>query len=320
MIQRAGFMKCDSGRIPGARVCARRESGRAVAVIVAFETGLALIGACAVLGACGGTTGREDLPQTETTADAETTIDGTLTGDSDEEDIDSGTFDVVIRYADRTLPDVIAPVEAGPDAEGGGSGFPDCPSWIALDDVGNITSDPTVASTFVPAVFTSDGGAGEAPDASTCATFPWYSSFAEPCFLDKVAGSTDFVPFPPCNWARSSGMAVTGPKAGASRYDNCMALYACIENSGCGRSGNPVSCLCGSDTVSGDCTMDPAGPCSTDIQNAFETPDLTVPNVTYILKNFYASDLTQPYGAPGDLLELYQTAQSFRCFVDAGRE
>jgi hypothetical protein len=218
-------------------------------LVVAISLALAAVAAIT----CGGTTGRDGLPQDDDSgADAaETAIDGAL---------DAGMFDVAITYADRVLPDVVAPADTG--ADGGGYPWPTCAPFVPVDQNGNPVPLGTEADQ-VPGVYVDGGGdeAGElrAPDGSACATYGWLGSTAvDDCMTSQTAGfAHDFPLLPPCNWC--SGVATTGPGADLPLRDLCLNLYACAVQTGCGAVPGPY-CLCGS-ANGPQCFQDAGGPC-----------------------------------------------------------
>ncbi|HEX4448388.1 MAG TPA: hypothetical protein VH044_16700, partial [Polyangiaceae bacterium] len=207
--------------------------------------------------ACGGTTGHPG----EVAADiANGGMDATVEASAGDDDAsyDTGAFDVAIQYADRELPDVAVPPEAGAMVNDGGFQPSDCPPWVALDSNGHavtLITDPTqpvsadlIASVvdFVPADYAPEGGAppgatfattdggvypGVVPaaDGGVCATYPYYfPGFDENCLIQGggIAGGYPYPPAPPCNWALNLGMAQSGPGAvkGLSRYRLCVNL------------------------------------------------------------------------------------------------
>jgi hypothetical protein len=111
--------------------------------------------AAVLLGACGGTTGREGLPSSGsagTTGDAAggdaTSLDGTTAdADLDAGEQDDSGFDVSIEYADRVLPDVSAPAEGGPEAgdlEASSGGLAPCTAdgqTACVQCQGNVADD-----------------------------------------------------------------------------------------------------------------------------------------------------------------------------------
>ncbi len=120
------------------------------------------VGTCisAVIGAvaCGGSTGREGLAMPETQVEA---------GDDATIDFDAGLFDVVITYADRVLPDISAPPEAGGEA---GYPWPTCPPFIDVGPGGQPVT-PGIEVDQIPSVYGPDGSIVPAPDGSACATY-----------------------------------------------------------------------------------------------------------------------------------------------------
>jgi hypothetical protein len=195
--------------------------------------------------ACGGTTGQEGLPKDDTSA-----MDATVAPDAFvEPDLDAGLFDVTITYIDRDLPEVA--VVAASDAAAMYP-WPNCPPFIPVDGNGNPV---TLGSDLnqIPSEYTSDGGIEPAPDGSACASYPWLGSLSlDQCVTSEYAGAAPPLGFyflPPCNWAAEAGVATAGPGAGLSRYINCINLYQCMVDSGCGLQPSG-SCICAPDAGS----------------------------------------------------------------------
>jgi hypothetical protein len=239
-----------------------------------IAAGAMLIAAGVAELSCGGTTGTPagasalgaDLGADATTAsllEASTVVDATTS-------VDAGTFDVALLYWDGTLPDISAPVTVMGADGGGGYPWPDCPPWIPvnarLKPMASVISGVTQEQ--LPAVYSdaSDTGVAVAPDGSACASYGWFGSPSiDHCIaLAPPVGTNTLVPyFPPCNWCEEAGVVSQGTAEGESRYSTCLALYQCMQQTGCGT--NPISCLCGdqSDNTSA-CAMNqsPPGPCA----------------------------------------------------------
>jgi hypothetical protein len=277
----------------------------------AAACGIALFTVGSLFWACGGTTGRQgDSAQTSGGPDAsvvgESHLDAGVTYDAD-------LFDVNIPSANRPLPDTGAPGDGGAADGQGGAGYPNCPPWLPVDGTGNVldASDPATelaTVNFVPADYTADGGIEPAvvlsangtvqytadggveatPAGATCASYPWLPQFSTSCLLYQFVGSYAYPPEPPCNWA--VGKAAAGPGAGRERHDVCMDLYACIQASGCWRHMTSALGYCFyGDAGSVGANMGVpilSGACTSEMQAAFEVPDLTKANVTSILNNF----------------------------------
>jgi hypothetical protein len=263
--------------------------------------------AAAALGAaaCGGTTGREGLALgLDAAADVAARDDATI-------DDDSGAFDVVIQYADRILPDVAAPAEGGREA---GYPWPNCPPFIPVDQDG----DPTelgMEFNQIPSAYNDAGAIVPAPDGSACAQYGWLGSTAiDECVTLTSTGLNmdDYLVFPPCNWVADAGLAAQGPGAGLSQYANCLSLYACIIDSGCGVV-DPTTCLCA------DC--DAAGPCAVQELAALQCPPSE--SVQNCAQNFYTNDPASA-GYGGAALNLvFQNAGGNGCWTagqDAGSD
>jgi hypothetical protein len=276
---------------------------------------------------CGGSTGREGLPQQLATGEpnadgaADSTVGATIGSP------DTGAFDVVILFADRGLPDVAAPPSDAGTAEGGAGGYPwpDCPPWVPVTN--GVPTPLAQAFTLIPAEYDDAGDvlltdAGKVlpdPDGSPCATYPWLGSTkADNCLVSS--GSAEFVPFPPCNWCVNAGTAVQGPGAGEARYDLCIQLYQCMVRTGCGQRDVPgVSlaasggCLCGTNTA--DC--DANGPCAKEELAAMES--LSDPASLGVTQLAYTSGDPKMIGYCGKFLNnVYLTAFQTGCFRGDG--
>jgi hypothetical protein len=214
---------------------------------------------------------------------------------------DTGAFDVDIQYADRSLPDVSAPPEGG--ATEAGAGLPNCPPWIPVDMHGNPVDimDPSIA-TLIPSDYAADGGVVPAVPGGACATYPWYP-FPEPGFVEWWAmnNGKPLVPLPPCNWALDAGVAQAGTQAGQSRYELCMQLYTCIQNTGCWSGALNNACLCDSSDAGATCRQGgapPNGPCAAQEVAGFEVTADTKSPTTYILLNFLDPNRVGPGSPP----------------------
>jgi hypothetical protein len=272
----------------------------------------AAAGACVVAGlavACGGSTGREGLtiPGQAEPGQADAGDDATTSP------FDAGLFDVDITYAERSLPDISAPPEAG-RAEAGYP-WPSCPPFINVDFMGQPVA-PGTEIDQVPSAYADDGGVVFAPDGSPCATYGWLGSTAiDECMTSNNAGGSptnDFAFLPPCNWVAEAGVAVEGARKGDSRYAICLDLYVCIVDSGCALQ-NSQGCLCGSATPS---TCNASGPCGAQELAALEERADTIQDA---LKNYTATGGIAGFrGAGGSQLNyVYGGARSYECF-DAG--
>jgi hypothetical protein len=222
---------------------------------------VAVLGAASMLGggACGGTSGREDLPSAGTSAAsaADATVVDASDGGSDATtgSVYTGAFDVFIPYADVSLPDASGASASGGEAGGPGtttsSGIPNCPPFIPVKYVssaieGGASSVQVVAlgpgATFddeLPADWTSDGGITFAADGSVCATYPWWlgTSAVDGCLTNNEGVAASFIVpvLPPCSWAVDAGSPTQGSGAvnGKTRYQVCLDLYACMIATGC---------------------------------------------------------------------------------------
>jgi hypothetical protein len=171
-------------------------------------------------------------------------------------------------YADRELPDVLAPTEGGGiDA---GDQWPTCAPDIpaTLENDGSATPfyEGGVGTTEVAAVFTGDGGEALAPQGSACASQVYLGSAAcDECLREQNGGDPSAGPWfgefggavlPPCSDLYNAGTAAVGPGAGQSRYDLCVAYFDCIQNSACWAAtpgGDAGGCECNTNLV--DCAM-----------------------------------------------------------------
>jgi hypothetical protein len=270
-----------------------------------------VLGAAAIAGctagllaafACGGTSGREDLPMMG--------MDATMPDTNP------------IAYVDRMLPELSVP--PSPDGgEGGGYPWPSCPPFLPVTcDIGlsfhGCPPDASLAEAGQevdqePAIYDDAGNRVLAPDSSACTTYPWLGSLP----VDKcVTSNCPFGPgtysfLPPCNWCDEAGIAVAGPGVGLSRLTNCIALYECIARTGCG--ANPTTCLCGDASTT---ACDASGACAPQELAALEpSPTETVSTILSRYSNYAV-------GAPGGscagaLNFVYACGQSYGCFVDA---
>jgi hypothetical protein len=268
---------------------------------------VSMAGAAIVAVTCGGTTGREGLPQDDGT-DAESLAEGGMAG------LDSGAFDVTITYVDRFLSDIVAPPDTGQE---GGSPWPSCPPFMAVEaDGGPVPLGSALEVNEVPGDYAGDGGEVPAPDGSPCATYGWLgSTAADNCLLQLASAEGDFAFFPPCNWCADSGVASVGAGAGIALYDLCLDLYTCALQTGCGAASAayPSACLCGS--ASGpDCILDAGGACAAQELAALQATQATVQTA---LEN-YAGDPTAAQNNPGycgaALNYIFQNAADIGCF------
>lgn len=257
---------------------------------------------------CGGTTGREGLPdQAADAGPAET--DATL--------LDAGAqdfFDVGITYVDRVLPDVVPTTPIG---EAGASyPWPTCPPFIPIGPDGGPIP-PGSELDQIPSEYDDSGAVVPAPDGSPCATYPWLGSTAvDSCLTSSASGwgQDDFPLLPPCSWCTDAGTASQGAGAGTSTYTLCLALYTCAMASGCGASQSPSTCLCG-DASAAACIMSPQGPCATAelaaLQYRSDSVEQALSNYTQIDPSFN--------GYCGSALNyVFLNAQANACFAASG--
>jgi hypothetical protein len=269
--------------------------------------------------ACGGTTGRPDTGETPTPTgeqpdggmDSTVVIPPTPIPDA-------GLFDVVIQYADRVLPDVSVPGEGGSEA---GYPWPNCPPWVKVNAAGAVV--PLIrAGTWVVTeyddtgmVVTNDAGTPvPAPDGSPCATYPWYGSAATDQCLNAVLYTVgDPARFPPCSWCVDAGTVMQGSRLGDQRFTVCEDLYLCMLNSGCAASGDPATCLCGTES-SAVCQADhnPPGPCASQEMAALEE----IPGDTSdALQNYLSGFGSSALGVCGsELNSIFDLGNSNQCF------
>ncbi len=226
-----------------------------------------------------------------------------------------GLFDVSITYADRALPDVVAPPDTG---AGAGYPWPTCAPFIPVGPDG-MPVPAGAEVNQIPAVYGDDGGEIPASDGSACATYGWLGNTAvDNCLTSQASGfgTGDFPFLPACNWCADSGVAAQGPGAGISTYTLCLDLYACAMRTGCGSAQNPAECLCGDATAS-DCIVDAGGPCATEELAALQA---TPSSVQTALTNYTQFD-TEYHGYCGSALNfVFQNARTNGCFslLDGG--
>ncbi len=297
---------------------------------------------------CGGTTGREDLPPLPGEDDGAVALpveggaDATIADGGGDASIDDsafvGAFDVTIMYADRALPYVGAPSDAGSEAETGYP-WPTCPPFVPVV-FGKPVAPGADQLDQVPGSYDDAGqleldDAGRviaAPDGSPCADYGWLGSPAvDECDTSNNAGSGSVPPIllPPCNWCSEAGTAGAGPSAGAPRYDVCLNLYACMKRTGCGLAADGfdvTACLCG-DASTTTC-MAPQGPCGVEELAALEiatSPDPTTQGAAdqQSITHFTEVTPSKPFYCGSSLNALFQSAitgtGATSCFAaDAG--
>ena len=292
----------------------RKRSGRAnVAVKVVAFAALAGGAALGLAFGCGGTTGREGLPSTADSAasafDGTTTIDAVDASDS----IDEGLFDVVIAYADRVLPDVQPPADAGT------IDWPICPQDLGIDSNGHVT-DIEHGAYNVPAQYDDAGIAVPAPDGSVCASHVW---LGRKDWDDCVRLNTTVAPsLPPCNGVVDAGVARRGPKTGEPLFDLCKELSACIVRTGCGLS-DVDECLCGAGNGSyPECKKHGLiGPCAMEELAALQIDPADPSAIDTAINNYIDTNPSSLYAAAGPLNQLYSLGKTFDCFpADAGAD
>ena len=268
------------------------------------------------LGACGGTTGKEDLPDVGSpySVDQDATVDAEASdasdGGFDQGTPDSGldatlgaldgdgdsTFDVTIQYADAArLPDVVAVAESGGGMDSAAETGPVGPTW------------PACGCDYVPTDITL---CPVTDDAASCASsqFVWTRSARcdqcarYNCEISNEIGNTT-PPLPPCcDIPRTGNIATSGPKTGTSRYDLCVDYFSCIVRSCSGgqcTQSSAVSVLCG-DAGTTDCEMGKTnGPCANEAFAAFEQNPTDPSAITFMINHFTDVTLAGKVGAAG---------------------
>jgi hypothetical protein len=227
-------------------------------------------------------------------------------------DFDAGLFDVQITYADRLLPEIVAPP---PPAAEAGHPWPTCPPFLPVVNGREVPLGMEIDQ--IPSEYDDGGAIVAAPDGSPCAAYGWLGDTAiDECLTSMASGigSSDYVYLPPCNWAIEAGTAQGGMRTGDSRYDICIDLYQCLMSTACGTSGgtygNLTSCLCGANSV----MCDGGGPCGADEMNALEVQSN---NLQFATKNYYATgaNIAGFTGLAGSMLNfMFQEALSAGCF------
>ncbi len=269
--------------------------------------------------ACGGTTGRDSANLGATTSGAiadgggDAGVDATV-GDGAPQDADNGAFDVVIVYVDQILPDIGPPA---PVTDSGGPmwPWPTCPPFLPGNPDGTY-NDASVVNQ-IPAAYDNAGNVIPAPDGSACAAYPWFGTVAsDSCLTNAYAGSIPGLALlPPCNWCVEAGVATAGQGAvnNTPLYTLCLQLYACIEDSGCGRLG-AGTCLCGD--ASTTCQMRAAGPCAQEELAAlnFDNTPEGIHNAQAFYTDTVASTNNPGYCA-SVLNQVYQAAASNTCWT-----
>jgi hypothetical protein len=323
-------MPGETGTLAASR---RMGAGRARSgMVIAAATTWAAAGAVEL--ACGGTTGQPADDNASTTpavtvdaagADAAGDASDATVGASSATGDDGGAFDVTIAYWDGTLPDISAPTTVTGADGASGYPWPNCPPWIPVGHRGQrAPGEVTGVIGELPADYTDAGDAGTtfAADGSACATYPWLGSTAvDQCVATSLTpGGSGWMGafaassiFPPCNWCEDAGVVGQGTAEGESRYSVCLALYQCIQQSGCG--SNVISCLCGdqsSDTAACSMNANPSGPCAQEELAALEELPSDVRDA--ILNYSSTSSLGFPGVCGGTLNYIYSSANSYGCF------
>ena len=277
-----------------------------------------------LLAACGGTTGREDLPMESTFDDAavsandgdgDAAIDATL-GDAGADD-GSGAFDVVILYADRVLPDVSPPPPAPPDAgaDAALTGLQPCTAAGQTDCVaceGNAVGAENSGGICTPteAVLVQfDIQQGLANDAGASPGSSCYS-----CLYNS--GCIDDTQYPDTGHECEdlpAGSFTSGSGTTASLDALCLATLRCVLGTDCAATnGGLDNCYCG--PAGGSPSQCPAnGPATNGACKGPETDGfIAMPNdATNTLKNF--ADTTEPSGMANQIIICAQASSCTQC-------
>jgi hypothetical protein len=219
----------------------------------------------------------------------------------------------MILYADRMLPDIGAPTSQPEGGEAGtGYPWPNCPPFLPTGADG--TPLPLGTPDYVSQIPSQEDDAGQvvpAPDGSPCGSYGWLGSQSnDDCFANNLGGGTAFSFLPPCNWCVDAGVAAAGPGIGRSRYDTCLALYACIMKSGCGT--NVGECLCGKGNTSTCNPQTAVGPCQMEELAALEAPDLKTAAMN-LVTGYGATVVAGPGRCAGELNKIFNSAQNNSC-------
>jgi hypothetical protein len=293
-------------------------------------------------GACGGTTGREGLSTPGTDGGANALADATAadaigdaTGAGPGDEGDAGAFDPMIQYADRTLPDVAAPPDAGEggaglDASDGGASLAPCTMAGQTNCVqcgGNLADDaghaagvcsPTEAL-FVQ--FDISKGRVTAPGPERCdaitdvnptlnATRACYCClYKSGCIDDTVLSDTghECGDLPSGNFPAGNG--------NSDSYGSlCLATIQCVRDTGCALTNGGIdNCYCGPGGGSpAQCPKNgPAtnGVCKTQETNGFKFPP---DDSTNILKNY--DDHAEPSGIANQIFVCGNVNGCTQCF------
>jgi hypothetical protein len=282
-----------------------------------------IVGSCfagAGLEACGGTNGREGLPQPNTSTAADAGVDGTLEAASPDGGDASEAFDTAIQYSEASLPDISPPRDAGNmQVNSLPLCAPDIPAVLNPD--GSVTpfyegGTATLGGagsgtpTELPAIFTDDGGQVLAPDGSPCATQVWLGSAAcDECVRvgtggvpnDPWHGAFGTAVLPPCSDLAEAGTAAVGLGAGQTRYQLCINLYNCIMRTGCWATSPPGTlgaCICSYPSAFSCFAEGGPGPCLDEEKAALEISGGTPPD-QYLLLNKILFDTNPGVGHAG---------------------
>jgi hypothetical protein len=292
----------------------------------------AVLGAASLglFSACGGTNGRENLPNggnlTDPSADGGPALDSAQPFDggfdaapdatldaaaaTSEAGDDSGAFDATILYADAArLPDVFV-VESGP-VDSGPVVPPPWASWPVCQTDTQVPYDCPLTD-----------------DAAGCPTRVWWKNEkCDECIRaaiasDHASGST-YGTYPPCSDLHGAGpaMSPSAPDPKSSQFDLCAGLFTCVldqctDMTTCAKA---VAIFCGTESTA-DCEGEagPAGPCVKQVQAAYESVD-----PTFIVNHFETDPIPGQVGSEGKeigyLLQLAFINCTTYCIVaDAG--
>jgi hypothetical protein len=277
--------------------------------------------------ACGGTTGREDLPATATQPDATA---GDAATDSLASDAGPGDdvfdLDAGIQYAnDARLMGFGDAGTAITNDAGRGTGWPVCaPDTLVRTDGGKVLKVTEVSDdsgscptylwtpTFVGGVGQKLCGTHPCQTCDECMRFSQCGSYPTSGFTTSGHNSV----FPPCSDEREAGTASQGPGAGMPLFDLCAALFDCVSQSSC-TGGGPSdpnaavsNCYCGTN-VGAACYVDGGanGFCKDAIQAAVQAgPSTTAATIVANL-----TDPSDPMSLPAshagtEVMALYACA------------
>ena len=244
--------------------------------------------ALVVLSACGGTNGREDLPNGGdlSSANEDATVDGQAESSVP---LDSGS-DAVPDGAIEAAPDGALDATLGDDS--GDAGFDVDIMYAdaarlphfeggAIADSGTVEAAPPPWANWPTCAcdqLASNGQDIVVDEAGTCPSFVWTRSATCDSCLRNAGCDTPPPPtwvFPPCCDVREAGAATTGPGQGIPKYDLCAALtYCAYHKYVASPNSSVVEIYCGDASLSTDCPAGKGnGVCRAEVESAFETQD-----------------------------------------------